>query len=241
MKAPVLTIASAASFITGIVLLGIYASARVNAASEHEAGMEAFAAAREAVVLAQASAAPRQVALEAGTENSAGSASPAASLELNGLPTPDMSDWSESRIRAYEALQADAGELPEGIMRIPTVNLELPVFAGTEEKNLTRGAGRIEGTPPLGASGNTGIAAHRDGYFRVLKDVQLGDAILVDTLAGTHEYEIVDVFIVDPADVHVLDPTEDDAITLVTCYPFYFVGHAPQRYIVRAHRKSTGS
>jgi sortase A len=241
MKAPFLTIASAASFITGIVLLGIYASARVNAASEHEAGIEAFAAARDAVVLAQASVESGQSALDANTAISSGGVSPAAPVDMDRLSAPDMSDWSENRIRAYEALAARANDLPEGIMRIPTVDLELPVFAGTEEKNLTRGAGRIEGTPPLGASGNTGIAAHRDGYFRALKDVKLGDAILVDTLAGTHEYEIVDLFIVDPADVHVLDPTEDDAITLVTCYPFYFVGHAPQRYIVRAHRKSTGS
>lgn len=240
MKAPLLTIGSAVSFVTGLALLGIYASSRVIAANEHEAGLEAFAAAREAIVLAQAPAEALPAA-EAIESIDAATDSLGRSLPGAALVTPDMSDWSENRIKAYEALGAAEGVVPEGIMRIPTVDLELPVFAGTEEKNLTRGAGRIEGTPPLGAPGNTGVAAHRDGYFRALKDVKLGDEILVDTLAGTHEYEIVDFFIVDPADVYVLDPTDDDAITLVTCYPFYFVGHAPQRYIVRAHRKSPDS
>jgi sortase A len=158
---------------------------------------------------------------------------------LARLSVPDMSDWSETRIAAYEAiLHAEgAAEAPEGIMRIPAVDLELPVFAGAQERNLTRGAGRIPGTPPLGEIGNTGIAAHRDGYFRALKDVRLGDEILVETLRGRSRYEIVDLLIVDPTDVHVLDPTDVSALTLVTCYPFYFVGSAPQRYIVRAERR----
>jgi sortase A len=112
--------------------------------------------------------------------------------------------------------------------------MQVPVFPGTGEKNLTRGAGRIEGTPALGNPGNTGIAAHRDGYFRALKDLRLGESIFVETLSGEREYRVTDLFIVEPSDIQVLAPTGTDAITLVTCYPFYFVGSAPQRYIVRA-------
>jgi sortase A len=116
------------------------------------------------------------------------------------------------------------------------VQLEVPVFAGTGDFALTRGAGRIEGTPELGNPGNTGIAAHRDGWFRVLKDVRVGDAVEIETLQGELQFRITETFVVEPADVQVLAPTEQHSLTLVTCYPFYFVGSAPQRYIVRAVR-----
>jgi sortase A len=149
-----------------------------------------------------------------------------------------MADWSESRIAEYHAILAsvEGGDIPEAIMRIPSIDLEVPVFAGTEERNLTRGAGRIEGTPPAEAGGNTGIAAHRDGYFRSLKDVAIGDRIEMETLQGVHRYRVAELFVVEPHDISVLDATESSALTLVTCYPFYFVGSAPQRFIVRAHR-----
>lgn len=158
---------------------------------------------------------------------------------LDDLPPPDMRDWSEKRIADYRAERAvrNDRELPEARMRIPAVGIELPVFEGTAERYLTLGAGRIEGTPPLASGGNTGLAAHRDGFFRALKDVRIDDAIFVDTPDGSHEYRIVDLFIVDPHDVHVLNPTDADSITIVTCYPFYYVGNAPERYIVRAEKR----
>ena len=156
-------------------------------------------------------------------------------LPGNAFEEPDKSLWSAKRIADYEKFSsaATANEIPEGIMRIPSVDLELPVFTGTQEANLTRGAGRIEGTPPLDAQGNTGIAAHRDGYFRVLKDVELGDVIEIETMSGVEQFRITDLIIVEPEDVYVLDPTTERSLTLVTCYPFYFVGSAPQRFIVR--------
>ena len=95
---------------------------------------------------------------------------------------------------------------------------------------------RDRGTPPLDAQGNTGIAAHRDGYFRVLKDVELGDVIEIETMSGVEQFRITDLLIVEPEDVYVLDPTTERSLTLVTCYPFYFVGSAPQRFIVRGTR-----
>jgi sortase A len=121
-------------------------------------------------------------------------------------------------------------------MRIPAVQLEVPVFAGTSDVALTHGAGRIEGTPVLGNPGNTGIAAHRDGWFRVLKDVRVGDAVEIETLQGEMRFRITETSVVEPADLQVLAPTEQHSLTLVTCYPFYFVGSAPQHYIVRAVR-----
>jgi sortase A len=154
------------------------------------------------------------------------------------LVEPDTREWSASRIAAYASAEsiAASAEVPEGLVRIPSVSLELPVFTGTSEPALTLGAGRIEGTPPLGAPGNTGIAAHRDGWFRALKDVQIGDIVEVETLDDERSYRVTELFVVEPEDVHVLAPTERDSLTLVTCYPFYFVGSAPQRYIVRAER-----
>jgi sortase A len=99
---------------------------------------------------------------------------------------------------------------------------------------LNRGAGWIEGTAGLGSSGNVGVAGHRDGFFRGLKDINEGDAIEIATIDGSLTYKVSEIMIVEPKDVYVLEPTPDPSVTLVTCYPFYFVGNAPQRYIVRA-------
>jgi LPXTG-site transpeptidase (sortase) family protein len=96
--------------------------------------------------------------------------------------------------------------------------------------------GRIEGYQESLSHelGNLGIAGHRDGFFRRLKDVVVGDRLELETVTGTRSFVIDDISIVTPSDVHVLAPTEHATITLVTCYPFYYVGSAPKRYIVRA-------
>ena len=114
------------------------------------------------------------------------------------------------------------------------MKLAVPVFDGTSEQNLNRGAGRIPGTARIGEPGNLGIAAHRDGFFRVLKDVRIGDVLLLERLGATDAYRIVSTVIVDPSDVSVLEPTATHSVTLVTCFPFYYVGSAPQRFIVHA-------
>ena len=228
MRLRLLTIASALLVATGIAMLLFYSANQVNARRDHREGIEAFRAAQAAQLVAEAA--------EPVVEPSAAervTAEPA--LPGNAFDEPDKSLWSAKRIADYEKFSsaATANEIPEGIMRIPSVDLELPVFTGTQEANLTRGAGRIEGTPPLDAQGNTGIAAHRDGYFRVLKDVELGDVIEIETMSGVEQFRITDLLIVEPEDVYVLDPTTERSLTLVTCYPFYFVGSAPQRFIVR--------
>ena len=155
------------------------------------------------------------------------------SLEL--LDKPDTSFWAPSRLGHYlGAMKEDLGKSPEAIMTISSVGLKAPVFDGIDEWSLNAGVGLIPGTAELDAIGNLGVAGHRDGYFRVLKDVEIGDQISVQTYKGTHHYSITNYWIVDPEDVGVLNPTESAALTLVTCYPFYFVGNAPKRFIVRA-------
>jgi len=110
------------------------------------------------------------------------------------------------------------------------------VLPGTDDRILDRALGHVEGTAPPGTDGNSGIAGHRDGFFRGLKDIVPGDAIELDTLDGKESYRVERTWVVDPEDVSVLDPTSTRALTLVTCYPFYFVGSAPRRFIVRAVR-----
>jgi sortase A len=148
----------------------------------------------------------------------------------------DMSSWSASRIAAYRnRVQLD--QKPEAILRIPSIGLVVPVFAGTGTAILDQAAGRIEGTSPFGASGNIGIAAHRDGFFRSLSRVEVGDVLQVDLPDATLTYNIVNLRVIDPSETSVLRPTAEPTITLVTCYPFYFAGPAPQRFVVRATRK----
>jgi sortase A len=94
--------------------------------------------------------------------------------------------------------------------------------------------GRIKGTAWVDTDGNLGIAGHRDGFFRPLKDIQIGDSMDLQTAGGTVTYEVSSIEIVEPEDVSVLSPTLERTLTLVTCYPFYYVGHAPKRFIVKA-------
>ena len=128
----------------------------------------------------------------------------------------------------------DPAPAPLGVLRIPRLHLEAPLLAGSDDATLDRGLGHIEDTAPPGTDGNAGIAGHRDGFFRVLKDIAEGDAIELQTLGGRETYRVERTWIVEPDDVSVLDPTPSRSLTLVTCYPFYFVGSAPQRFIVRA-------
>ena len=146
----------------------------------------------------------------------------------------DTSLWAEDRIEEYqESLEHDF-DAPLAILRIPKIDLEVAVLLGTTELALNRGLGHIAETPLPGEDGNVGIAGHRDGYFRGLKDVVVGDLIEMETLTASQDYTITELLLVDPPDVWVLEPTENPSITLVTCYPFYYAGSAPQRYIVRA-------
>ena len=146
----------------------------------------------------------------------------------------DFSLWSEKRVNAYKAALGMKMEAPLAVLSIPRIGVEVPVFDGTDDLILNRGAGRITGTAKPGQPGNIGIAAHRDGFFRGLKDIRVGDRIALRAQSDEFLYAVDNIEIVQPTDVSVLRNRSSSSITLVTCYPFYFVGDAPQRYIVHA-------
>ena len=150
------------------------------------------------------------------------------------IAAPDQSLWSENAKAKYVKAQARDHDTPVALLNIERLSLEVPVFVGTDRVTLNRGAGIIDGTALPGENGNVVISAHRDSYFRSLKDIAVGDAIVLRTLDGPEHFEVVDISITDPLDVSVLDDTESSTLTLITCYPFYYVGFAPERYIVRA-------
>ena len=150
------------------------------------------------------------------------------------IKEPDFSLWSPQRIKLYQqSLSAELGP-PVALLRIPKIRLEVPVLEGTDDLTMDRAVGFIDGTARPGEDGNIGISGHRDGFFRGLKDVREGDGIELVTARGTDTYTIDHIMLVTPADVSVLAPRPRPSITLVTCYPFYFAGSAPQRYIVQA-------
>ena len=154
--------------------------------------------------------------------------------ELTWSGKVDMTLWSPGRVKAYRAALQQASLPTLAILRIPRLKLEVPVYDGTTDAVLDLAAGRIEGTALPGTTGNVGIAAHRDGFFRVLKDLKEGDALELDTPVAAEQYRVEWIRITTPDDVSVIDPTPGRAVTLVGCYPFYHVGSAPQRFIVRA-------
>jgi sortase A len=152
----------------------------------------------------------------------------------------DFSLWSEKRIRAYgESLAMHVGS-PLALLQVPKIHLNVPVFNGTDETVFSRGVGRIIGTARLGVEGNMGIAGHRDGFFRALKDVKVGDVVKLVTPDRQRDYQVKAILIVSPHTVDVLRDQGVPMLTLVTCYPFYFVGDAPQRYVLQCPLKDNG-
>jgi sortase A len=149
----------------------------------------------------------------------------------------DLSLWSTRRIAAYKSSLALKLDRPLAVLSIPRLRLTAPVFEGTDTLTLNRGLGRIHGTASPGQDGNIGIAGHRDGFFRALRGVSIGDAIEIATTRGRDIYIVDRINIVDPSDIEVLKPKDGAELTLVTCYPFNFIGGAPRRYIVQASLK----
>jgi sortase A len=156
---------------------------------------------------------------------------------LDGLASGSVVDfglWPIKRVQAYKANLLEKVDAPLAVLRIPKIHLEVPVFEGTDDLTLNRGVGRIVGTAQVGAGGNLGIAGHRDGFFRGLKDVAKGDVIELARPRQTDVYVIDGIQTTKPEDVSVLKSTPKPSLTLVTCFPFHYVGSAPKRYIVRA-------
>lgn len=123
----------------------------------------------------------------------------------------------------------------------PAVDLSATVLEGSDDATLARGAGHIEDTALPGQEGNIGIAGHRDTTFRPVRRLKVGDVLTLTTASRVQRFRITWTKIVGPDDVYVLDPTRKPALTLVTCYPFEYIGHAPRRFIVRAEMVKEGA
>jgi len=127
-----------------------------------------------------------------------------------------------------------------GRIDIDPIGLSVMVLQGIEERTLIAGAGHVPGTSLPGSEGNVVIAAHRDTFFRKLERIRLGDRIRVATLRGSYEYIVDSVETVDPTDTQVMESRDYRELTLITCFPFYFVGAAPRRFIVHARPANSG-
>ena len=142
------------------------------------------------------------------------------------------------RILNQQPETAVQSTIPEGDLvgkvEIPNLHLSAVVFQGTSDRILDRGIGHLDGSALPGETGNVVLAAHRDTFFRSLRNIHQGDEITFTTPSGPREYEVESTEIVDPTDISVAGKTANPTLTLITCYPFYFVGHAPKRFIVKA-------
>jgi len=154
--------------------------------------------------------------------------------------TPDQSLWSETARLKYAATEKAEG-VPLALLKIERLDLVAPVFPGTDAITLNRGVGLVEGTALPGETGNVALSGHRDSFFRPLKDIAIGDSIELRTRHGVQHFRVAEIRIVDPLDVSVLDSSDATILTLITCYPFYYVGYAPDRYVVRATLVQAGS
>jgi len=159
---------------------------------------------------------------DGGAENLYSSSLPAAEAESN----PTRTESPGIAGREGSAL---------GRIEISAIGLETMIMEGTDAKTLRRAVGHISGTPLPGQQGNVAIAGHRDTFFRALRNIREDDEITLTTVAGSYRYRVNSIKVVESDDTAVLDNSDDAILTLVTCYPFYFVGPAPKRFVVRAH------
>lgn len=144
-------------------------------------------------------------------------------------------DQPESRMSAASPSTSDS----IGHLSIPRLGLSAVVAEGDDDRTLRVAVGHLPDTPFPWENGNTALAGHRDTFFRALRRIRLGDEIELATPHGTFRYQVTRQSVVDPTDLSVLEPSPMPVLTLITCYPFNFIGAAPQRFVVRAERKST--
>jgi sortase A len=200
----------------GTIFLTVYAVARIDGWRSSRAALREFDRAAAPTLQADPQAAP---------------------LPSRQETDPDFSLWSPERVRAFEA-SALTEDRASAVIEMDRPKIRVPVFEGTDDPVLDRGAGFIPGTARPGEGGNIAIAGHRDGFFRGLMYTQVGDAIRLRAAGQTQLYRVVGTEIIDPDNIDVLMDRDVPTLTLVTCYPFYYVGSAPQRFIVHATLES---
>ena len=129
-----------------------------------------------------------------------------------------------------------AKRYPIGKISIEKIDLSHIILGGDMKQSLNFGIAHIENTSKPGYNGNIGLAGHRDSFFKKLEKIHLGDIIEIDSFKGFESFKVVDIQIISPSEIHWLDQTEENILTLVTCYPFNYIGNAPMRYIIRAKK-----
>ncbi len=217
MRLRILRILEIATLAAGLGLVTFYSAAR----------LDGYFASRTAIASFEASA--RRLSSPTPAPKAR-----APATQLGAAAQVDLSLWSAGRVRSYRRSLAQDPGRPLALLRIPTIELTVPVFDGTGALTLNRGVGRIRGTALPGKPGNLAIAGHRDGFFRGLKGLRRGDVVEL-LLPGRTERFVVDrIAVVSPENLSVLAPRPVSSLTLVTCYPFYYLGRAPKRYVVEA-------
>jgi sortase A len=142
-------------------------------------------------------------------------------------------EWQNQASAATKPGQQVGGTTQELIrLQIPKIKLDAIVLEGATSAELSKGPGHLEQTPIPGEAGNSVITAHRDTFFRHIFELNSGDKIMVRRNGETFHYEVTGKKIVSPDDLSVLQPTPDSQLTLITCYPTYYIGPAPQRLVV---------
>ena len=165
-------------------------------------------------------------------------------LPVNAAGDEDKSAGTVSHNPVAASSEAEREPKPDaagddsliGRIAIPRLRVRAIVKEGVDDRTLRRAVGHVPETVRPGMRGNVGLAGHRDSFFRRLREIRKDDRIVIETLDGKYEYEVESMKVVKPNDVQVLAPTEDSVLTLVTCYPFHYVGNAPKRYVVRARQ-----
>jgi sortase A len=201
----------------GTILLTVYAVARIDGWKSSSAALRAFD--QTSVPLRQGEI--QRVGFHPGPSQA-----------------PDFSLWSPQRIKAFAESLWLTEDQALAVIEMDRPPIRVPVFEGTDDLILNRGAGFIPGTARPGEDGNIAIAGHRDGFFRGLMFTQVGDSIRLRAADKVLVYRVDGTEIVDPEHVEILKDRIVPSLTLITCYPFYYIGSAPQRFIVHATLQS---
>jgi sortase A len=210
IKRLILTWSAVFFFLIGVVALGYWAFASLNAKAYQTYQAWQF-----------------QRAIEE-TSSSANKA------EVSHIPLPSLPGHEDRQIRG-DNRKENPKNRPVGRIEIPQIGLSAMVLEGTDGSTLRLGVGHILGTPLPGEPGNVALAGHRDTFFRDLRNVREQDQIILTTLEGSFHYDVDLVEVVEPENTSVLRDSGSPTLTLVTCFPFYYVGPAPKRFVVQAH------
>jgi sortase A len=154
--------------------------------------------------------------------------------EVRAVASPVEAKPHAARMATAPNSPLPAGHAVLGRLEIARIGISAMVLDGTDAATLRIGLGHIPETPEPGLGGNTAVAGHRNTFFRALRRIQTGDSIAFETLRGSYIYRVSSIEVVDPTDLAILQSHQKPELTLITCYPFSYLGHAPKRFIVHA-------